>query len=78
MDIPTSSLHNQHIQKKSHFRFGFGFLFIASVGLNVFLLFFDQESNVSVAYLPSALNLASGKNIPASRTTSALKDSRSS
>jgi murein DD-endopeptidase len=52
MDISISSLHNQHIQKKSHFRFGFGFLFIASVGLNIFLLFFDQESNVAVAYLP--------------------------
>jgi murein DD-endopeptidase len=52
MNIPTSSLHNQHIQKKSHFRFGFGFLFIASVGLNIFLLIFEQESNVAVAYLP--------------------------
>jgi murein DD-endopeptidase len=52
MDISTSSLHNQRIQKKSHFRFWFGFLFIASVGLNIFLLFFDQESNVEVVSLP--------------------------
>jgi murein DD-endopeptidase len=52
MNIPISSLHNQHIQKKSQFRFGFGFLFIALVGLNIFQFFFDQESNVAVAYLP--------------------------
>jgi murein DD-endopeptidase MepM/ murein hydrolase activator NlpD len=57
MDIPTSSLHNQHIQKKSHFRFGF--LLIASVGLNIFLLFFDQESNVEVAYLPQDAGMIS-------------------
>ena len=59
MDIPTSSLHNQHIQKKNHFRFGFGFLFIASVGLNIFLLFFDQESNSAVASLPQDAGMIS-------------------
>ena len=59
MGIPTSSLHNQHIEKKSHFRFGFGFLFIASVGLNIFLLFFDKESNVAVASLPKDAGMVS-------------------
>ncbi len=46
MHIPTSSLYDQHIQKKNKFSFGFVFLFIASVGLNIFLLFSDKESNV--------------------------------
>jgi glucose uptake protein GlcU len=57
MDIPTSSLNNQNIQKKSHFRSGFVFLLIASVGLNIFLLFFDQESNV--ASLPQDAGMTS-------------------
>ena len=57
MDIPTSSLQNQNIQKKSHFRFGFVFLFIASVGLNIFLLFFDQERDV--ASLPQDAGMVS-------------------
>jgi murein DD-endopeptidase len=51
MYISTSSLHNQHIKKESHFRFWFGFFFVASVGLNIFLLCFDQESNIAVASL---------------------------
>ena len=51
MDFPTSSLHNQHIQKKNKFPFRFGFviLFIISVGLNVYLLYFDQKTDVVVA-----------------------------
>jgi murein DD-endopeptidase len=59
MDISTSSLHNQHIQKKSHFRFWFGFLFIASVGLNIFLLFFDKKNNVAVASSPQDVGVIS-------------------
>ena len=51
MNIPTSSLYNQDIQKKKKFRFGLVFLFIFSVGLNVFFLFFDQETNVLVTSL---------------------------
>ena len=51
MNNPTSSLYNQDIQKKKKFRFGLVFLFIVSVGLNVFFLFFDQETNVSVTSL---------------------------
>ena len=51
MNIPTSLLYNQNIQKKNKLRFGFVFLFIVSVGLNVFLLFFDRETNVAVASL---------------------------
>jgi murein DD-endopeptidase len=51
MNIPTSSLYNQAIQKKKKFRFGLVFLFIVSVGLNVFFLFFGQETNVSVTSL---------------------------
>ena len=53
MDIPTSLLHNQYIQKKNKFpfRIGFVFLFIISVGLNVYLLYFDQKT-VVVASLP--------------------------
>ena len=51
MNIPTSSLYNQDIQKKKKFRFGLVFLFIFSVGLNVFFLFFDQETNVFVTSL---------------------------
>lgn len=47
MHIPTSSLYDQNIEKKNKFRSGFIFLFIASVGLNVFLLFFDQEREVA-------------------------------
>ena len=51
MDIPTSSLHNQQVQnrKKFSFRFGFIFLFILSVGLNVYLLGFDSETDFAVA-----------------------------
>ncbi len=52
MSIPTSSLYDRPIQKKNKFRLGFVFLFVASVGLNVFLLFFDHESGVVVASLP--------------------------
>ena len=54
MDIPTSSLHNQYIQKKnkSILRFGFVFLFTISVGLNVHLLYFDQKTEIAVASLP--------------------------
>ncbi len=51
MHIPTSSLQDQKIQKKNKFRLGFVFLFIVSVGLNVFLLFFDQNNNAAVASL---------------------------
>ena len=51
MNIPISSLYNQDIQKKNKLRFGFVFLFIVSVGLNIFLLFFDRETNVAVASL---------------------------
>ena len=57
MHIPTSSLYDQHIQKKNKFSFGFVFLFIASVGLNIFLLYFDQESNV--ASLPQGVEKVS-------------------
>lgn len=59
MHIPTSSLHDQNIQKKNKFRFGFVFLFIVSVGLNVFLLFFDQGNNVAVASLPQEVEAPS-------------------
>ena len=54
MDIPNSALHNQHIQEKNKFpfRFGFVFLFIVSVGLNIYLLYFDQKTDVAVAFLP--------------------------
>ena len=54
MDIPPSSLHNQYIEKKNEFsfRFGFVFLFIISVGLNIYLLYFDQKKDVVVASLP--------------------------
>ncbi|MZH45857.1 MAG: M23 family metallopeptidase [Nitrospinae bacterium] len=52
MYIPPSSLQDQNIQKKNKFRLGFIFLFMVSVGLNVFLLFFDQDNNVAVASLP--------------------------
>ena len=52
MHIPTSSLHDQHIQKKNKFRFGFVFLLIVSVGLNIFLLFSDQQNNAVVTSLP--------------------------
>ncbi len=54
MDIPTSSLCNQNIQKKKEFSFRFGFilLFIASVGLNIYFLYFGQEAVISVAALP--------------------------
>ena len=51
MNIPISSLYNQDIQKKNKLRFGFVFLFIVSVGLNVFLLFFDRGNNIAVASL---------------------------
>ncbi len=53
MDIPISLLHNQYIQKKNKFPFRIGFvcLFIISVGLNVYLLCFDQKT-VVVASLP--------------------------
>ena len=67
MYISTSSLHNQHIQKESHFRFWFGFLFIASVGLNIFLLFFDQESNVAVASLPQDAGVISPVSVAPSK-----------
>jgi murein DD-endopeptidase len=55
MDIPTSSLSNQHIQKKKEFPFQLGFvlLFIISVGFNIYFLYFDQEKEV-VASLPQA------------------------
>ena len=51
MDVPTSLLHNQYIQKKNKFpfRIGFVFLFIISVGLNVYLLYFDQKSVVAAS-----------------------------
>ena len=54
MDIPPSSLHNQHIEKKNEFsfRFGFVFLFVISVGLNIYLLYFNQKKDVVVASLP--------------------------
>ena len=54
MDFPTSSLQNQYIQKKNKFPFRFGFviLFIISVGLNVYLLYFDQKTDAVVASIP--------------------------
>ncbi len=63
MDIPTSSLHDQHISKKNKFsfRFIFALIFIVSVGLNVYLLYFDQKIDVaslsqdSGEILPSAV-----------------------
>ena len=67
MYISTSSLHNQHIQKESHFRFWIGFLFIASVGLNIFLLFFDQESNVAVVSLPQDAGVISPVSVTPSK-----------
>ena len=67
MYISTSSLHNQQIQKKSHFRFWFGFLFIASVGLNIFLLFFDQESNIAVASLTQDTGVISPVSVVSSK-----------
>ena len=51
MNIPTSSLYNQKIAKKNKFRYGFVFLFIVSVGLNVFYLFFDRETSFLVESL---------------------------
>jgi len=59
MHIPTSSLSDQHIQRKNKFRFGFVFLFIVSVGLNIFLLFFDQQNNAAVASLPQDTGMVS-------------------
>jgi murein DD-endopeptidase len=47
MDIP--SIHNQNIPKKKSFRFGFIFLFIVSVGLNIHFLYFDKEPVVATA-----------------------------
>jgi murein DD-endopeptidase len=67
MDISTSSLHNQRIQKESHFRIWFGFLFIASVGLNIFLLFFNQESNIAVASLPQNARVVSAVSVSPSK-----------
>ncbi len=59
MHIPASSLSDQHIQRKNKFRFGFVFLFIVSVGLNIFLLFFDQQNNAAVASLPQDTGIVS-------------------
>jgi murein DD-endopeptidase len=67
MGISTSSLHNQHIQKESCFRFWFGFLFIASVGINIFLLFFDEENNVAVASLPQNVEVISPVSVSPSK-----------
>ncbi|PIP72635.1 MAG: hypothetical protein COW89_05370 [Nitrospinae bacterium CG22_combo_CG10-13_8_21_14_all_47_10] len=73
MDIPTSSLYNQHIQKKRNSRFGFALLFIASVGLNIFLLFFDKESNVAVASLPQDTEAVSKISVEPSEVLSEKK-----
>ena len=59
MHIPISSLSDQHIQRKNKFHFGFVFLFIVSVGLNIFLLFFDQQNNAAVASLPQDTGIVS-------------------
>jgi murein DD-endopeptidase MepM/ murein hydrolase activator NlpD len=60
MDIPPSSLHNQHISKKSKFSFQFIFVFffLVSAGLNVYLLYFDQKKDVA--------SLGSGEILPVS------------
>ena len=49
MDIPTSSLCNQNIEKKNKFslQYGFVFLFIISVGLNIHFLYFDKPVEVA-------------------------------
>jgi murein DD-endopeptidase len=67
MDISTSSLYNQRIKKESHFRFWFGFLFIASVGLNIFLLFFDQESDIAVVSLTQDAGMISPVSVTPSK-----------
>ncbi len=54
MDIPASSLDNQSIKRKKNFSFKLGLiiLFLISVGLNIFLLFFSQEMDPVRASLP--------------------------
>ena len=62
MDFPTSSLHNQHIQKKNKFPFRFGFviLFIISVGLNVYLLYFEIVNDIAIATLLAVVMMIFG------------------
>ena len=47
----SSSLHDQQIKnkKKPLFRIGFLFLFVVSLGLNFYLLFFDGKNPVEIA-----------------------------
>ena len=74
----SSSLHDQQIKskKKPLFRIGFLFLFVVSLGLNFYLLFFDGKNPVEIAKVISpkeeSVNLFQsptnwptiGKNIP--------------
>ena len=57
MNNPTSSLDNQSIQTKKQFSFriGFYFLFIVSVGLNIYFLYFNQRMEVAVASVPQKI-----------------------
>ncbi len=53
MSIPASPLHDQRTHKKNKFpfRFGCAALLIISVGLNVYLLYFDYKPDVAIASL---------------------------
>ena len=52
MDIPSSSVYNQNIPKKNKFRIGFNILLLASLGLNIHFLYFDQKPDITVASIP--------------------------